>query len=54
LPVPRVDDALARMARAKARFLRAAAPAPAARAAWRSVVGCEEHQLVAAEMAGFL
>ncbi|MGE0359751.1 MAG: beta-N-acetylhexosaminidase [Vicinamibacterales bacterium] len=52
LPVARVDDALARMGRAKVRFL----GAPAARLgdAWRSVVGCEAHQLVAAEMAGFL
>jgi beta-N-acetylhexosaminidase len=52
LPLTRVDDAIARMARAKTRFL--AAPAAAAdRPAWRSVVGCEAHQLVAAEMAGF-
>jgi beta-N-acetylhexosaminidase len=55
LPQARVDDALARMARAKARFLgdageRVGRPA----AAWRAVVGCEAHQVVAAEMAGFL
>ncbi len=55
LPLARVDDALARMARAKTRFLRpVAASAPARTAAWRSVVGCEAHQVVAAEMAGFL
>jgi beta-N-acetylhexosaminidase len=52
LPTARADDALARMGRAKARFL--AAPAASAGAAWRTVVGCEAHQLVAAEMAGFL
>jgi beta-N-acetylhexosaminidase len=53
LPLSRVDDAIARMARAKARFLPtpSAVPGPAV---WRSVVGCEAHQLVAAEMAGFL
>ncbi len=47
----RVDDALARLARAKVRF-----PGAASRrgVAWRAVVGCEEHQLVAAEMAGFV
>jgi beta-N-acetylhexosaminidase len=53
LPLSRVDDAIGRMARAKARFLPtpSAVPGPAV---WRSVVGCEAHQLVAAEMAGFL
>jgi beta-N-acetylhexosaminidase len=55
LPLARVDDALARMARAKTRFLRPlAADTPAGAAAWRAVVGCEAHQVVAAEMAGFL
>jgi beta-N-acetylhexosaminidase len=54
LPIGRVDAALARMAQAKARFV-GPRPAPGARRpAWRSVVGCEAHQLVAAEMAGFL
>ena len=54
LALTRVDDAIARMARAKARFHLAPAAAASGPAASRSVVGCEEHQLVAAEMAGFL
>jgi beta-N-acetylhexosaminidase len=55
LALARVDDAIARMARAKTRFL-APGPArvPGRAAAWREVVGCEAHQVVAAEMAGFL
>ena len=53
LPLARLDDALARMARAKTRFLGARAAGRGAGAAWRAVVGCEAHQLVAAEMAGF-
>ena len=54
LPLARVDDALARSARVKARFVGAAAPPMRQRLrAWREVVGCEEHQLVAAEMAVF-
>jgi beta-N-acetylhexosaminidase len=51
----RVDDALLRHRRAKARFLAGERPHPGRRlAALRQVVGCEEHQLVAAEMASFL
>ncbi|MGD9903868.1 MAG: beta-N-acetylhexosaminidase [Vicinamibacterales bacterium] len=50
LPSSRADDALARMQRAKQRFLPPTAPAPA----WKAVVGCEAHQRVAAEMAGYL
>ncbi len=54
LPLARVDDALARLARAKTRFLgRPQAPLRERLRAWRGVVGCEEHQLVAAEMAAF-
>lgn len=54
LPLARVDDALARLARAKTRFLGAEQrPARERLRAWRGVVGCEEHQLVAAEMAAF-
>ncbi len=55
LPLARVDDALARLARAKTRFL-SGVPTPPIRErlrAWRGVVGCEEHQIVAAEMAAF-
>ncbi len=54
LPLARLDDAVARVGRQKARFLGAArAPARERVRAWKQVVGCEEHQLVAAEMAAF-
>ncbi len=55
LPLARVDDALARLARTKTRFLGHGSPAPMRDRlrGWRGVVGCEEHQLVAAEMAAF-
>lgn len=54
IPLARLDDAVARVTRQKARFL--GGPRPPARErlrAWKQVVGCEEHQLVAAEMAAF-
>ena len=52
LPLGRVDDALARMARTRTRFLGPQRRPIRERArAWRGVVGCEEHQVVAAEMA---
>jgi len=52
IPVGRLDDAVARIARQKERFLAAARPPSRERMrAWKQVVGCEEHQLVAAEMA---
>jgi beta-N-acetylhexosaminidase len=54
LPVSRVDDALDRVARVKARFARRARLGGRPVAAWRDVVGCEAHQRLAAEMAGFL
>jgi beta-N-acetylhexosaminidase len=55
LPYTRIDDALLRHQRAKARFLAGGRPHPGQRLrALRQVVGCEEHQLVAAEMASFL
>lgn len=54
LPLARLDDAVARVGRQKARFLGAARlPARDRVRAWKQVVGCEEHQLVAAEMAAF-
>lgn len=54
LPLARLDDAVARVARQKARFLGGDRPSARLRLrAWRQVVGCEEHQLVAAEMAAF-
>ncbi len=52
LPLARLDDAVARVARQKARFL--GKPRPPVRdrvRACRQTVGCETHQLVAAEMA---
>ncbi len=55
LPLTRVDDALARLARTKTRFLGGAPALPIRERlrAWRGVVGCEAHQIVAAEMAAF-
>ena len=54
LPLARVEDALARMAHARDRFVGGPRrPARERLRAWRGVVGCEEHQLVAAEMAAF-
>ncbi len=51
----RCDDALARLRRAKERFLMGARPGAARRIRdLRQVLGREEHQLVAAEMAAFL
>lgn len=51
----RIDDAFARLKRAKERFLTANRPGPSARIrGLRQVLGREEHQLVAAEMAAYL
>jgi len=51
----RIDDALARMRRAKERFLSTAgASKPASGAALRSALGRDEHRAVADEMARFL
>ena len=49
----RLDDATARVARQKARFLAGRPPARERLRQWKAVVGCEAHQLVAAEMAAF-
>jgi beta-N-acetylhexosaminidase len=55
LPARRVDDAFMRLKRAKQKFLTPDRPGPAARIrALRGVLGREEHQLVAAEMAAYL
>ena len=55
IPIKRLDDALARLKRAKERFLMGDRPGPSARMkALRGVLGREEHQLVAAEMAAYL
>jgi beta-N-acetylhexosaminidase len=55
IPAKRHDDAFARLRRAKQRFLLGERPGPTARIkALKGVLGREEHQLVAAEMAAFL
>jgi beta-N-acetylhexosaminidase len=55
IPATRFDDAFARLKRAKQRFLHGERPGPTARIkALRGVLGREEHQLVAAEMAAYL
>jgi len=53
LSIKRVDDALARNRRVKERFLAGRRPRPAAGASLRSILGSDEHQAVAAEMARF-
>lgn len=55
IPATRHDDAFARLKRTKQRFLMGDRPGPTARIKnLRGVLGREEHQLVAAEMAAFL
>jgi beta-N-acetylhexosaminidase len=55
IPAARCDDAFLRLRRAKERFLLGNRPGPAARMReMRQVLGREEHQIVAAEMAAFL
>ena len=55
IPAKRHDDAAMRLKRAKERFLSKERPGPSARMrALRGVLGREEHQLVAAEMAAYL
>jgi len=53
LPVKRVEDALTRQRKAKERFLAPPRPLPLSGAALRTVLGRDEHQAVAAEMARF-
>jgi beta-N-acetylhexosaminidase len=51
----RLDDAVRRLVRTKARFLAGERAGISARQrALRTVLGCDAHQLVAAEMAAFL
>ena len=55
IPAKRHDDAFARLTRAKQRFLLGDRPGPGARIKQlRGILGREEHQLVAAEMAAYL
>ncbi|MDQ3348676.1 MAG: beta-N-acetylhexosaminidase [Acidobacteriota bacterium] len=53
LPLKRVEDALARHRRTKERFLAGPRPLPLTGSALRTLIGRDEHQAVAAEMAGF-
>ena len=53
LPLPRVEDALARHRRAKERFLGGRRPAPLSGKSLLAVLGRDEHQAVAEEMARF-
>ena len=54
LPLARVDDALARQLRAKARFLAAlATPRPSGARALRQTLGTDAHQAIAHEMSRF-
>jgi beta-N-acetylhexosaminidase len=53
LPVTRVEDALARHRRTKERFLAPPRPKPLTGSALRMVIGRDEHQAVAADMARF-
>jgi beta-N-acetylhexosaminidase len=53
LPLKRVEDALARHRRVKELFLAGRRPKPSSGASLRSVLGRDEHQAVAAEMARF-
>ena len=55
IPAKRCDDAFLRLKRVKQRFLTGERPGPTARIrALRGVLGREEHQLVAAQMAAYL
>jgi beta-N-acetylhexosaminidase len=54
IPMKRVEDALARQRRAKERFLGPPRRRPATGAALRAILGSDEHQAVAAEMARFV
>ncbi len=53
IPVKRVEDALSRHRRIKERFLAPPRPKPQSGAALRAILGRDEHQAVAAEMARF-
>jgi beta-N-acetylhexosaminidase len=53
LPLGRVEDALARHRRVKERFLALPRPLPLTGAALRNLLGRDEHQAVAAEMARY-
>jgi beta-N-acetylhexosaminidase len=53
IPIKRVEDALTRQRRVKERFLAPPRPQPLTGSALRTLLGCDEHQAIAAEMARF-
>src|SRR4051812_27119935 len=53
LPLKRIEDAMARHRRVKERFLAPPRPRPATGAALRAILGRDEHQAIAADMARF-
>ena len=53
LPLKRIEDAFARQRRIKERFLAAPRPLPLSGVALRTLLGRDEHQAIAAEMARF-
>jgi beta-N-acetylhexosaminidase len=53
IPLKRIEDALTRQRRAKERFLAPPRPRPATGAALRAILGRDEHQAVADDMARF-
>jgi beta-N-acetylhexosaminidase len=53
VPQKRVDDALARQRKVKQRFLASPRSRPASGSALRAMLGRDEHQAIAAEMARF-
>jgi len=53
VPLARAEDALKRHRRVKEQFLAPPRPRPATGAALRAILGRDEHQAVAAEMARF-
>jgi len=53
IPIKRIEDALTRHRRVKERFLAPPRPKPQTGAALRAILGRDEHQAVAAEMARF-
>jgi beta-N-acetylhexosaminidase len=54
IPYKRFDDSQARLRRAKERFLAELVTTPARRQTLRRVLGCDEHQRIADEMARFV
>jgi beta-N-acetylhexosaminidase len=53
LPLKRIEDAMARQRRMKERFLAPPRPVPLKGTALRTLLGCDEHQAIAAEMARY-